>query len=97
MASKKRDGNEAAEIKNFEAAAEIVSEEPQPEPEPIPPTVPAEPEETAFTYGVLLSQCMKLFGVTRSTFVGAVKDNGGLYKISEVKRQIDEWLNKPTN
>jgi hypothetical protein len=57
-----------------------------------PPAV--NPEEKGFKYEVLRDQCMKLFGVTKSTFAGAVKNHGGQFKISEVQRQINEWLQK---
>ncbi len=58
-----------------------------------------EPEKVSdqrkFPYEVLKENCMKLFRVTSSTFIGATigKENGS-YSISEMQRLIDEWLKK---
>ena len=48
-----------------------------------------------FPYEVLKANCMRLFHVTSSTFIGATigKENGS-YSISEMQRLIDEWLKK---
>lgn len=52
-------------------------------------------DERKFPYEVLKENCMKLFRVTSSTFIGATigKENGS-YSISEMQRLIDEWLQK---
>ena len=51
--------------------------------------------ERKFPYEVLKANCMRLFHVTSSTFIGATigKENGS-YFISEMQRLIDEWLKK---
>lgn len=51
--------------------------------------------ERKFPYEVLKENCMKLFHVTSSTFIGATigKENRS-YSISEMQRLIDEWLKK---
>lgn len=52
-------------------------------------------DERKFPYEVLKENCMKLFHVTSSTFIGATigKENRS-YSISEMQRLIDEWLKK---
>ena len=52
-------------------------------------------DERRFPYEVLKENCMGLFHVTSSTFIGATigKENGS-YSISEMRRLIDEWLKK---
>lgn len=58
-----------------------------------------EPEKVSdqrkFPYEVLKENCMKLFRVTSSTFIGATigKENGS-YSIAEMQNIIDEWLKK---
>ena len=44
---------------------------------------------------LMKENCMRLFHVTSSTFIGATigKENGS-YSISEMQRLIDEWLKK---
>lgn len=51
--------------------------------------------ERKFPYEVLKGNCMKLFRVTSSTFIGATigKENGS-YSIAEMKHLIGEWLKK---
>ena len=48
-------------------------------------------DERKFPYEVLKENCMRLFHVTSSTFIGATigKENGS-YSISEMQRLIDE-------
>ncbi len=48
-----------------------------------------------FPYEVLKENCMKLFHVTSSTFIGATagKENGS-YSIAEMGLLIDGWLKK---
>lgn len=52
-------------------------------------------DERKFSYEVLKENCMRLFHVTSSTFIGATigKENGS-YSISEMQHLIDEWLKK---
>ena len=51
--------------------------------------------ERKFPYEVLKANCIKLFRVTSSTFIGATigKENGS-YSIAEMQNIIDEWLKK---
>ena len=52
-------------------------------------------DERKFTYEVLKENCMGLFHVTSSTFIGAtIGKEGGSYSIAEMQRLIDEWLKK---
>ena len=52
-------------------------------------------DERKFPYEVLKENCMKLFRVTSSTFIGATigKENKS-YSIAEMQHLIDEWLKK---
>ena len=52
-------------------------------------------DERKFPYEVLKENCMGLFHVTSSTFIGATigKENGS-YSIAEMQIIIDEWLKK---
>lgn len=51
--------------------------------------------ERKFPYEVLKENCMKLFHVTSSTFIGAtIGKEGGSYTITEMQSFIDEWLKK---
>lgn len=55
-------------------------------------------EEPKFPYDVLKANCVKLFGVTSSTFIGATigkEDNN--FTVAQMKQIIDDWLNKPIN
>ena len=60
---------------------------------------PEEPAKTSderkFSYEVLKENCMKLFHVTSSTFIGATigKENRS-YSIAEMQFIIDDWLKK---
>ena len=48
-----------------------------------------------FPYEVLKENCMKLFRVTSSTFIGAtVGKEGGSYTIEEMQSFINSWLRK---
>ena len=52
-------------------------------------------DERKFPYEVLKENCVKLFHVTSSTFIGAtVGKENGLYSITEMQHLIDEWLKK---
>lgn len=42
----------------------------------------------------LRRSCVKLFGVTPSTFDGATVGLDGKYTVEEMKAMIDTWLNK---
>lgn len=52
-------------------------------------------DERRFPYEVLKQNCVKLFRVTSSTFIGATigKENGA-YSIAEMQLCINEWLRK---
>ena len=52
-------------------------------------------DERKFPYEVLKENCMRLFHVTSSTFIGATigKENRS-YSIAEMQRLIDKWLKK---
>ena len=52
-------------------------------------------EERKFPYEVLKMNCIKLFRITSSTFIGATigKENGS-YSIAEMQHFIHEWLKK---
>lgn len=39
----------------------------------------------------LRANCLKLFGVTTSTFVGATHGMRGNFSVEEMKKQIEDW------
>lgn len=46
-------------------------------------------------YEVLKANCMKLFHVTSSTFIGATAGKEkGAYSVPEMKAMVDSWLKK---
>lgn len=52
-------------------------------------------DERKFPYEVLKENCMKLFRVTSSTFIGAtIGKEDGSYSIAEMQLLINEWLKK---
>lgn len=52
-------------------------------------------KETKYAKEELCKACVKLFGVTSSTFAGATTDlPDGDYTVSEVKEHIKTWLEK---
>lgn len=52
-------------------------------------------DERKFPYEVLKENCMKLFRVTFSTFIGAtIGEEKRSYSIAEMQHLIDEWLKK---
>lgn len=52
-------------------------------------------EERKFPYEVLKANCVKLFHVTSSTFIGAtIGKEGGSYAIAEMQSFINSWLKK---
>lgn len=54
------------------------------------------PVEKKFPYAVLVANCVKLFGVTSSTFAGAtIGKEDGYYTVSEMKGILDSWMKKP--
>lgn len=56
------------------------------------------PKEPQFPYDVLKANCVMLFGVTSSTFIGAtIGKEGNNYTIAQMKQIIEDWLNKPIN
>lgn len=51
--------------------------------------------ERKFPYEVLKANCMKLFHVTSSTFIGATAGKEkGTYSVPEMKSMVDSWLKK---
>lgn len=52
-------------------------------------------EEIKYPLKILKDNCVKLYGVTSSTFAGATKNiPDGKYSINEVRKIIKEWLKK---
>lgn len=47
-----------------------------------------------FTIAKLRQNCMKLFGVTSSTFDGATLGLNGEYTVEEIKTAIEKWRKK---
>lgn len=43
----------------------------------------------------LRRSCVKLFGITPSTFDGATVGMDGKFTVTEMQTHITEWLNKP--
>ncbi len=60
-------------------------------------TVAAEPVKTErkIPLDKLRRSCVKLFGVTPSTFDGATVGLTGSFTVDEMKARITAWLNKP--
>lgn len=48
-----------------------------------------------YTIEKLRQNCLKLFGVTTSTFNGATYGLRGEYTVEEIKKAIDTWQKKP--
>ena len=59
-------------------------------------TVPAVSTETKFPIEKLRANCLKLFGVTSSTFDGATYGLKGEYTVEEIKNTIEKWGKKKT-
>lgn len=54
-----------------------------------------ENEEQKFPLNILKHDCLRLYGVTLSTFVGATFDiPEGEYSIKEIESKIKTWLEK---
>lgn len=52
-------------------------------------------DERKFPYEVLKANCIKLFRVTSSTFIGAtIGMESGAYTIAEMQSIVKEWLKK---
>ena len=49
--------------------------------------------EPKYSIEKLRSNCLKLFGVTTSTFDGATHGLNGEYTVKEMKNVIDKWRN----
>lgn len=47
-----------------------------------------------FSVEKLRENCQKLFGISRSTFDGAVSGLKGEYTVSEMKENISKWMKK---
>ena len=48
-----------------------------------------------FTIERLRASCIKLFGITASTFDGATYGLTGQFTVDAMKEHIDKWLKKP--
>lgn len=59
------------------------------------PAMQEKTEEKKFQLEELRKECLKLFGVTSSTFAGATADlKGNEYSVSEIKQHIETWKKK---
>ncbi len=59
---------------------------------------PAKPEaERKIPIEKLRRSCVKLFGVTPSTFDGATVGLTGRFTVNEMQAHIDKWLNTPVS
>ena len=54
-------------------------------------------EERKIPIDKLRRSCVKLFGVTPSTFDGATVGLTGKYTVTEMQAHIDKWLNTPVS
>lgn len=54
-------------------------------------TVVATKPDAKFPLATLRKDCVKLFGITSSTFDGAIYGKDGEYTIAEAKRIIEDW------
>lgn len=62
------------------------------------PAVQEVTEEKKFQLEELKKNCMKLFGVTSSTFAGATANiPDGEYSIQEIKQHIETWKEQEVN
>ena len=55
------------------------------------------PAPTKYTVERLRANCLKLFGVTTSTFAGATYGMTGTYTVEEMKAHIEAWKKKEVN
>lgn len=51
-------------------------------------------KETKYKIKILRENCLKLFGVTKSTFDGATYGLTGEYSVSKIKSIIEKWFKK---
>lgn len=57
----------------------------------------AAPVERKVPIEKLRRSCLKLFGVTPSTFDGATVGLTGKFTVEEMQAHIDKWLNTPVS
>ena len=55
------------------------------------------PAPKKYTVERLRANCLKLFGVTTSTFAGATYGMTGTYTVEEMKANIEAWKKKEVN
>lgn len=55
------------------------------------------PAPKKYTVERLRANCLKLFGVTTSTFAGATYGMTGTYTVEEMKAHIEAWKKKEVN
>lgn len=55
------------------------------------------PAAKKYTVEKLRANCLKLFGVTSSTFAGATFGMTGTYTVEEMKAHIEAWKKKGVN
>jgi hypothetical protein len=60
-------------------------------------TAPTTKAERKIPIDKLRRSCVKLFGVTPSTFDGATVGLTGAFTVEEMQARIDTWLNTPVN
>lgn len=61
------------------------------------PPAPKAEEGRKIPIEKLRRSCVKLFGVTPSTFDGATVGLTGKYTVEEMQAHIDKWLNTPVS
>lgn len=54
----------------------------------------AKPLQTKYSIGKLRENCLKLFGISQSTFDGVSYGLTGKYTVAEMKSVITKWQNK---
>ncbi len=58
---------------------------------------PDETKERKIPIEKLRRSCVKLFGVTPSTFDGATVGIAGKFTVAEMQAHIEKWLNTPVS
>jgi len=59
-----------------------------------PQAATADPPQTKYSIEKLRENCLKLFGISQSTFDGASYGLTGKYTVAEMKSVITKWQNK---
>ena len=55
----------------------------------------SDPQEPLFSLESLRADCLSIFGITQSTFDGAIYGLKGEFTISTIKELIEAWQNMP--